>query len=80
MSFETPDADYLAARDAAQIGRGFEGVDATDPQAPSGHAYGIRVSTRLTSDYRQTHRRDAVDVKPQEVIDCLVEAGVKIGC
>lgn len=43
----------------------------------SGHAYGIGVSTRLTSYYRQTHRKQAVDVTRSEVIDCLVEAGVK---
>jgi len=77
MPSETPDAEYYATRDAAQVGRGFEGHDALDPTTPAGHAYGIKVSTRLTSDYRQTHRRDAVDVKPQEVIDCLVGAGVK---
>jgi hypothetical protein len=77
MPSETPDADYFAARDAAQVGRGFEGHDALDPMKPSGHAYGIEVSTRLTSDYRQTHRKEAMDVKPKDVIDCLVGAGVK---
>ena len=77
MPSESPDADYLAARDAAEVGKGFEGHDALDPTTPAGHAYGIRLSTRLTSDYRQTHRKDAMDVKPQEVIDCLVNAGVK---
>ena len=55
---------------------GFAGVDATNPKSPSGHAYGIRTSTRLTSDYRQTHRRTAVDVTPQEVMDCIEAAAV----
>jgi hypothetical protein len=64
-------------RDAIMIKEdGFAGVDATNPKSPSGHAYGIRTSTRLTSYYRQTHRRNAVDVTPQEVIDCIVAANV----
>jgi hypothetical protein len=56
---------------------GFVGVDETDPAGPAGHAYGLRVSARLTSDYRKRLRRGCVDVTPQEVIDCLREAGVK---
>lgn len=55
---------------------GYAGVDATNPTAPSGHVYGLRTSTRLTSYYRKTHRRNAVDVTPQEVIDCIVAAKV----
>lgn len=38
MPSETPDADYLAARDAAQVDRDFKGHDALDPTKPSGHA------------------------------------------
>ena len=57
---------------------GFAGVDATNPKSPSGHAYGIRTSTRLTSNYRQTHRKTAVDVTPQEVMDCIEAAGVSV--
>jgi len=53
------------------------GMDESDPQGPAGHAYAIRKSTFLTSDYRRTHRKLAVDVTPQEVIDVLIEAGVK---
>jgi hypothetical protein len=56
---------------------GWEGHDALDPQLPSGHAEGIRTSTRLTRQYRQTHRTDAMDISPQDVIDVLVAAGVK---
>lgn len=64
-------------RDAMMIKEdGFAGVDDTNPKSPSGHAYGIRTSTRLTSYYRQTHRRNAVDATPQEVIDCIVAANV----
>jgi len=77
MPPDSSNADFLAARDAAMVGRGFEGHDALDPTTPSGHPYGIKVSTRLTSDYRQTHRKNAMDVTPREVIDCLNEAGVK---
>jgi len=70
--------EYLAARNAAMAKyTGWIGHDALDPTGPSGHAYGIGVSTRLTSYYRQTHRKQAVDVTPSEVIECLVEAGVK---
>ncbi len=64
-------------RDAMMIKEdGFAGVDDTNQKSPSGHAYGIRTSTRLTSYYRQTHRKNAVDVTPQEVIDCIVTANV----
>ncbi len=59
---------------------GYAGVDDTDPKAPSGHAYGIRVSSRLTSDYRKRLRRGSVDVTPEEVIDCMIQAKVKNWC
>jgi len=69
---------FLAARRQAMAKcDGWAGHDQLDPTAPSGHAYGIAVSTRLTSDYRQTYRRQAVDVKVQEVVDCLRQAGVR---
>ena len=57
--------------------RGFEGVDETDPKGPSGHAYGLRVSSRLTSDYRRRLKRGSVDVTPEEVMQCMNDAGVK---
>ena len=70
--------EFLAARHAAMLAqRGFEGVDATDPTGPSGHAYGLRVSAMLTSDYRKRLRRGIVDVTPQEVIECFTEADIK---
>ena len=56
---------------------GWAGHDQLDPRGPSGHAYGIQVSARLTSYYRSKHRTDTVDVTPQDVMDCLVRAGVK---
>ncbi|TWT55510.1 hypothetical protein [Allorhodopirellula solitaria] len=79
---ETPEhesPDYLAERNAAMaaVTAGFVGVDQSDPKGPSGHAYGLRTSTRLTSDYRQRTGRGCVDVTPQEVVDCLRGAGVK---
>ena len=64
-------ARYEALRD------GWQGHDDLDPRVPSGHAYGLRVSTRLTSDYRRMYRKDAMDITPQDVVDCLVSAGVK---
>jgi hypothetical protein len=37
----------------------------------------MRISVEITSDYRATHRKAAMDIKPQDVIDVLVSAGVK---
>ncbi len=73
------DPEYIATRNAEllRLGAGYQGVDETDPTGPSGHAYGIHTSTRLTSYYRQTHKENAVDVTPQQVIDCLNDAGVQ---
>ena len=56
---------------------GYRGMDETDPTGPSGHAYGLRTSSRLTTDYRQRTGRGCVDVTPQDVIDCLRAAGIK---
>ncbi len=72
------DPAYIAARNAILLKEdGFAGVDASDPTAPAGHAYGIHTSTRLSSYYRVTHQKGAMDVTPQQVIDCLVAANVK---
>ena len=69
--------EFLAARNAAMARyTGWIGHDALDPTGPSGHAYGMGVSTRLTSYYRSTHRKGAMDITPQQVIDCLVAADV----
>ena len=73
MSLPDPSsAEYLAALHAALLisTASFEGVDATDPTAPSGHAYGLHKSSMLTSDYRKRLRRGIVDFKPEEVIEC----------
>jgi hypothetical protein len=48
-----------------------------DPQGAVGHAYGIRTTTRLIRNYRELHRKQAMDITPQPVIDVLVKAGVK---
>jgi hypothetical protein len=71
--------EFLAARHAALLAQtaGFAGVDETDPTGPSGHTYGVRVSSRLTSDYRRRLRRGIVDVTPEEVIECMIAAQVK---
>lgn len=61
----------------SEVGDGFAGHDASDPQAPSGHAHGLEVSTRLTSCYRTTHQRQAMDITPRQVMDCLRAAGVE---
>lgn len=61
----------------ARYAEAFEGVDDLDPKCPAGHAYGVRKSAWLTQDYRRIHRRQAMNIGPQEVIDVLVAAGVK---
>jgi len=62
---------------AKEEGDLWKGVDATDPKCPAGHARGMRISVGLTSDYRETHLKGAMDIKPQDVIDVLTAAGVK---
>ena len=62
---------------AKREGELWKGVDETDPKCPAGHARGMRISIGLTSYYRETHRKGAMDIKPQDVIDVLVAAGVK---
>lgn len=52
-------------------------LDVGDPQGPVGHEYGIRTTTRLIRNYRELHRREAMDITPQGVIDVLHEAGVR---
>jgi hypothetical protein len=59
---------------------GFAGMDALDPKGPSGHAYGLHKSSMLTSDYRKRLRRGMVDVKPEEVVECMISAGIKNWC
>ncbi len=54
-----------------------EGACESTPKGPSGHAYAIRKSTWLTSEFRHTHRKGAMNITPQEVIDVLQAAGVK---
>ena len=55
----------------------FEAADAGTPDCPAGHARGVRISVAITSDYRHTHRKNAMDIRPQDVIDVLMAAGVK---
>lgn len=62
---------------AKEEGAVWKGVDATDPKIPAGHAAGIRISVGITSNYRETHRKGAIDIKPQDVIDVIVAAGIK---
>lgn len=72
--------EYLEKRRrevAKQEGTLWKGVDATDPKCPAEHARGMRISVGLTSDYRQTRQKGAMDIKPQDVIDVLTGAGVK---
>jgi hypothetical protein len=72
---------YLEKRrraiESAEKAAGFEGADEFDPRLPSGHAYAIRTSTRLTSYTKRHQRKAAMDITPQEVIDVLNAAGVK---
>lgn len=74
--------EYYAARDkqAGLSTAGFIGVDDLDPTGPSGQAYGIRVSSRLTSDYRKRLQRGIVDVTPEQVIEVMIGAKIKNWC
>ena len=70
--------EYLERRRQAMARyTGWKGVDDLDPKCPAGHACGVRTSVRLTRQYRTTHRKQAMDITPQDVIDVLVAAGVK---
>ncbi|QDS88928.1 hypothetical protein EC9_31230 [Rosistilla ulvae] len=69
--------EFVAARQAAMLSQdGFKGVDETDPSGPCGHAYGIRKSAWLTTAFRNQYRPESMNVLPQEVMDCLKDAGV----
>jgi hypothetical protein len=56
---------------------GWEGMADLDPKAPFGHARGIALSMRLTTQYRKTYKSESMDVTPQQVVDVVVTAGVK---
>ncbi len=77
---DTSSPEYLAARNAALSGVDLRVLDAGDPTTPCGLDYGLRVSTRLTSDFRATWRKQSMDIKPSEVMDCLRDAGVQNWC
>jgi hypothetical protein len=74
-------ASHMERRRQALIAQaeaaGFQGTDFGDPKSPAGHAYAVRKSTLLTSEFRRVHRKGAMDITPQDVVDVLNEAGVK---
>ncbi|NUQ61679.1 MAG: hypothetical protein HUU20_04270 [Pirellulales bacterium] len=78
---QTPDfftAEHLDRRRRAMAQyAGWQGADDLDPKTPAGHAYGVRVSSRLSGEFKRTHRKLAMDISPQDVIDVLKAAGVK---
>ena len=47
------------------------------PTKPVGHRSGIDTSISIIRSYRKDHRPGSHNVEPQEVIDVLVDAGVK---
>ncbi|MCX7420794.1 MAG: hypothetical protein NT013_14805 [Planctomycetia bacterium] len=70
--------EWIARRNASLAKQdGPREMDFGDPTAPSGHEYGVRTSSRLIRQYRELHRKLAMDITPQPVIDVLVKAGVK---
>jgi hypothetical protein len=75
--FFTP--EHLARRRRAmgQYEDACKGLDDLDPTCPAGHAYGVQKSAWLTQTYRSLHRKLAMNIGPQEVIDVLVAGGVK---
>lgn len=81
QSSDAPLAARRAARNAALAWqKDLRGLDDFESTVPCGHAKGLGISTRLTTNYRQTHRSGSMDVQPQQVIDCLISAGVKNWC
>jgi hypothetical protein len=71
-------AEHLELRRRAMARyAGWQGVDALNPKAPAGHACGVRVSARLSRQFKHARRRLAMDISPQDVIDVLVAAGVR---
>ncbi len=70
--------EWVALRNAAIAKQDAPpGLDASNPTGAVGHAYGVRTSSRLIRNYRELHRKRAMDITPQPVIDVLVKAGVK---
>jgi len=74
--FFTPEYLEERRRALAQLPGPIE-IDELEPRGPAGHAYAIRKSTWLTSEFRRQHREGAMDITPQDVIDALVVGGVK---
>jgi hypothetical protein len=64
-------------RRALELSGGPRDLDDGDPRLPAGHAYAIRKSTWITSEFRRVHRKGAMDITPQDVIDALNAGGVK---
>jgi len=75
--FFTPEHLKRRRQAMAKYREAWEGVDDLDPTAPAGHSYGVRKSAWLTANYRSIHRKQAMNIGPQEVIEVLVAAGVK---
>lgn len=44
---------------------------------PVGHAKGVSISTSITSNYRELHRRGSMDVQPGQVARVLIEAEIE---
>lgn len=63
--------------EAKERAAGFLGIDQLNSQDAVGHAYGIRISTRLTSNFRRQYREGAMDVTTQDVVDVFTSAGIK---
>jgi hypothetical protein len=64
-------------RRALEQSGGPRDLDDGDPRLPAGHAYAVRKSTWITSEFRRVHRKGAMDITPQDVIDALNAGGVK---
>lgn len=51
--------------------------DCGHPTRPVGHASGLATATSIVKSYRKDHRRQSQNVEPEQVIDVLVEAGIR---
>jgi hypothetical protein len=75
--FFTPEHLERRRRAMAKYEDACKALDDLDSTCPAGHASGVQKSAWLTENYRSIHRKQAMNIGPQEVIDVLVTAGVK---
>lgn len=69
------DPAYIAAREAAM--RSVPAPADEPAWRPPSYAEALRISEKITSDYRELHRPKSMDVKPSEVCQVIRDAKIK---